>query len=51
MAGVDNVLWTADIPHPDFDTPEELFDRIKGYFSPDELNKLMGKNAEKLYGL
>jgi predicted TIM-barrel fold metal-dependent hydrolase len=51
MAGVDNVLWTADVPHPDFDTPEELFDRIKGYFSPDELNKLMGKNAEKLFNI
>jgi len=51
MAGVDNLLWSADVPHPDFDTPEELFNRIKPYFSGAELNKLMGKNAERVFGI
>lgn len=51
MAGIDNVLWSADIPHPDFDTPEELFNRVKSYFSASELNQLMGGNAERVYGI
>ncbi len=51
MIGVDNVLWSADIPHPDFDTPEELFNRIKGQFDAEALNKIMGRNAERLFGI
>jgi predicted TIM-barrel fold metal-dependent hydrolase len=51
MIGTDNVMWFADIPHPDFDTPTELSDRIKSNFAPDEINKIMGKNAEKLMGI
>lgn len=51
MAGIENLLWSADIPHPDFDTPEELFNRVKSFFSATELKKLMGENAERVYGI
>lgn len=51
MIGVENILWSGDVPHPDFDTPEELFDRIKGHFDAEELNRIMGKNAEELFNI
>lgn len=51
LIGPENVLFSADIPHPDFDTPEELFDRVNRHFSLDELNQMMGGNAVDLFGL
>lgn len=51
MIGPENVVFSSDSPHPDFDTPEELFDRIRHYFEADEINAIMGQNAEELFGL
>jgi predicted TIM-barrel fold metal-dependent hydrolase len=51
LVGPENVLFSADIPHPDFDTPEELFDRVRSAFDADTLNGLMGGNAVELFGL
>jgi predicted TIM-barrel fold metal-dependent hydrolase len=51
MAGVDNVMYAADLPHPDFDPPSELFDRIKNHFEPDAVRKIMGGTAIDVYGL
>jgi len=51
MIGTENVVFSSDSPHPDFDTPEELFDRIRGYFEADEINDVMGRNAEELFGI
>lgn len=51
MIGPENILWSADLPHPDFDTPEELFDRIRGHFDGDTLAGIMGGTAAELYGI
>lgn len=51
MIGADSVMFSADLPHPDFDTPEELFDRIAPYMDGDDVRKIMGGNAEKLFDL
>jgi predicted TIM-barrel fold metal-dependent hydrolase len=51
MVGPENIMWSADIPHPDFDTPEELFGRIKTHFEADEVTMMMGGNAIDVFGL
>ncbi len=50
LAGPKNILWASDLPHPDFDTPEELFNRINGYFEPDVIRGIMGETAADLFG-
>jgi len=32
LIGADSIMFAGDTPHPDFDTPEELFNRIKNDF-------------------
>lgn len=51
MAGVENLIWASDIPHPDFDPPEELFQRVKSHFSDEELCGLMGGTAEQVFDI
>jgi hypothetical protein len=51
MAGPENIMYSSDLPHPDFDPPEELFDRIKGHFDAETVNAVMGGNAADVFGL
>lgn len=51
QVGAESVWFAADMPHQDFDTPEELFDRIAPYLEPDEVKKIMGGNAVDTLGL
>ena len=51
LVGPENLMFAADAPHPDFDTPEELFDRIRAYFSADEVAAMMGGNATDVYSI
>lgn len=51
MVGPENVIFSSDSPHPDFDTPEELFGRIRHYFEADTVQRIMGTNAVELFGL
>jgi len=51
LVGPENLMFAADAPHPDFDTPEELFDRVRAYFGADEVNAMMGKNAMDVYDI
>lgn len=51
MAGPENIMFSTDLPHSDFDTPEELFDRIQGRLSDDEVRNVMGGNAARVFGL
>ncbi|MFB6160582.1 MAG: amidohydrolase family protein [Haloferacaceae archaeon] len=51
MAGPDNVMYSSDLPHPDFDPPEELFDRIRGRFDAETVDRIMGGTAVDLFGL
>lgn len=50
MVGAESVLWASDLPHPDFDTPEELFKRIAPSLDGEQVRKVMGKNAADLFG-
>ncbi|MDX1745760.1 MAG: amidohydrolase family protein, partial [Halobacteriales archaeon] len=51
--GAETVMFATDHPHPDFDTPEELFTPLKtnGNFSDDDLRAIMGESAIDLFGL
>jgi predicted TIM-barrel fold metal-dependent hydrolase len=51
IAGVDNIMYSADLPHMDFDPPEELFDRIAPHFSEDTVKDIMGERAVKVFNL
>jgi predicted TIM-barrel fold metal-dependent hydrolase len=51
MAGPENLMYSADIPHTDFDTPEELFTPLKSRVEPDQLRGVMGETAMDVFGL
>jgi len=51
LIGPRNVMFAADAPHPDFDTPEELFDRVRTYFDAEAVQAMMGKNAMRVYDI
>lgn len=51
MIGPENVMFASDSPHPDFDTPEELFNRINRHFEAEQVQKIMGGTAKELFGI
>ncbi len=51
MIGPDNLMYSADLPHPDHDPPQELFDIIRNNFSEEEVEGMMGENANEVYDL
>lgn len=51
LMGPENLMFAADAPHPDFDTPEELFDRVRAYFSAEAVQAMMGQNAMQVYDI
>jgi hypothetical protein len=51
MAGPENLMYAADIPHSDFDTPEELFTPIKGELADDQVRGMMGETARDVFGI
>ena len=51
MVGPDSVLYASDLPHADFDPPEELFDRVRTPFEPEVVRGMMGETAADLFGL
>ena len=51
LCGPDNVLFSADLPHFDFDPPEELFGPACGTLSDGQVRGVMGENAAELFGL
>lgn len=51
MAGPGNVMYSSDLPHPDFDPPEELFDRIQGHLEPEAVDAIMGKTALEVFDI
>jgi predicted TIM-barrel fold metal-dependent hydrolase len=50
MLGVENVLYTSDLPHQFGESPAALADRLGEAFDADELAQLLGGNAARLYG-
>lgn len=51
LTGPESVMYSADLPHPDFDAPEALFDRINGHFEMETLQKVMGGTAKDVFGI
>jgi predicted TIM-barrel fold metal-dependent hydrolase len=51
MAGPDNLMYASDIPHGDFDPPEELFDRIRMRFDRRTVEAMMGETAAEVFDL
>lgn len=51
MAGPDSLMFSSDLPHSDFDTPNELFDRINQHFDAETVRGIMGETADDLFGL
>jgi hypothetical protein len=51
MIGADSIMYSSDLDHPDFDPPEELFDRVQGHFEDDTVRGMMGETAMDLFGI
>ena len=51
MAGPDNIMYSSDLPHSDFDPPTELFNRIRSHFPRETVANIMGGTAEQLLNL
>jgi len=51
MVGPDNVVFASDLPHAVTDTPGTLVDRLAAYLPADDLEAVLGGNAERLYEL
>jgi len=51
MIGAESVVYSGDFPHPDFDPPEEFFDRICRHFDGEMTAKLMGETSADVHGL
>lgn len=51
--GPENMLWASDYPHPDSIWPnsQRTISETMGHMNPDDVRKIVGGNAAKLYGL
>jgi predicted TIM-barrel fold metal-dependent hydrolase len=50
-AGPHNIMYSSDLPHTDFDPPEELFDRVAPYLDEEDVRGMMGETAAEVFGL
>ena len=50
MIGPESVMYSADLPHTDFDPPEELLNRIRSQFDSETVRGIMGETAADLFG-
>lgn len=51
MTGPESVMYSADLPHQNFDPPEELFNRITGFFDGETVAGIMGGTAKTVFNL
>lgn len=49
--GEETLLFAMDHPHPDFDTPEELYNPLRLHLEPDSIRGIMGETALDLFDL
>ncbi|WEK47356.1 MAG: amidohydrolase family protein [Candidatus Andeanibacterium colombiense] len=51
--GPDNLLWASDYPHPDSIWPnsQKTISETMGHMAIDDVRRIVGGNAAKLYGL
>lgn len=50
MVGAENLMFATDLPHPDFDVPSELEDRVQSKLDQDQIDAVMGQNAIDVFG-
>lgn len=51
MAGPDSIMYSSDLPHGDWDPPEELFGRIRSHFGRETVENIMGGTAQRVYAI
>ncbi|MBB6646009.1 amidohydrolase family protein [Halobellus ruber] len=51
MVGPENVVFASDLPHAVTDTPETAVGRLREYLSADDIDAVLGGNAERLYDI
>lgn len=51
LVGPGTLMYSSDLPHPDFDPPEELYDRIRGALDDEAVRGIMGETATDVFGL
>jgi predicted TIM-barrel fold metal-dependent hydrolase len=51
MAGPENIMFSSDLPHSDFDTPDELFSRIHDHFDEETVRGIMGETAIDVFDI
>lgn len=49
--GADTVLFSTDHPHPDFDPPADVLNRIQGALDEDVTRGIMGETSMELFDL
>ena len=49
--GPETVAFASDHPHPDFDTPGELFRPLNSHFDAEAVRGMMGETAMEIFGL
>lgn len=51
MCGTDNLMFSTDYPHYDFDTPDELFTMIRGHFDEATVRDVFGRTAKEVFDI
>ena len=51
MIGPDNILFTTDHPHSDFDDPQSVINKYFSHLDDEDVDKIMYKNASGVFGL
>lgn len=51
MVGEDSVMFASDIPHNDFDHPDEMVRRLRSHFDADTVRGAMGETAIEAFRL
>lgn len=51
LAGVESIMYAADFPHPTFDPPAELYNRLNGQLGDEQERAIMGTRALEVFGV
>lgn len=51
MLRPESIRDASNLPHPKFDTANELFSRISIHFDADTVHGIMSKTVDELFGL
>ncbi|GAB3031529.1 amidohydrolase family protein [Natronobiforma cellulositropha] len=51
LLGPENLLFSSDYPHHDFDNPEALFNVLRGSLEEADVEAIFGGNAQQFYNL